>query len=233
MGRVAGAMGTALRRVTLGLTEEGYEALRLETAEGSVDLRAYLAPGARAGVVLLGGIGGGWDSPARGLYPRLARTLQAQGLSVVRVKYRHRTDLRHSRRDALAALSFLRSTGVEGSAVIGHSFGGAVGIQAAAAEPRVRTVVTLATQSLGTDPVAQLDGRCALLAVHGTEDRTLPPQCSELVYMSAFDPKRLLLFEGAGHGLDEVADQLEPLLQRWLVEWLPRRLPVLPPATPA
>jgi pimeloyl-ACP methyl ester carboxylesterase len=99
---------------------------------------------------------------------------------------------------------------------VGHSFGGAVVIRAAAAAERVRAVVTLATQSYGAGLAAELGPRCALLLIHGTRDTVLPSDASRLVFDLAEEPKRLVILPGAGHGLDEAAPEVERLVRDWL-----------------
>jgi fermentation-respiration switch protein FrsA (DUF1100 family) len=84
----------------------------------------------------------------------------------------------------------------------------------------VRTVVTLATQSYGTDVVSRLAPRCSILLIHGTADRTLPPSASEFVYRHAGEPKRIILYEGADHALNQVATEVEAVVRNWLREQL-------------
>ncbi|MDB5294587.1 MAG: dienelactone hydrolase [Phycisphaerales bacterium] len=98
-------------------------------------------------------------------------------------------------------------------ALVGHSFGGAVAIRAAAGCFAVRACVALATQGYGADPAAALGPRCPLLLCHGTADEVLPPACSRAVYAAAGQPKELLLRAGASHGLDEWADDLPWIVQ--------------------
>ena len=218
--RIVSALETALRRVSYGVLEEGYQPVRLHTDRGEVLGRFYGSLGATRGVVWVGGIGGGWDTPARGLYPRLARALADEGIASLRVRFRHRTDFEESVHDVLAGLQFLRERGAEALGIVGHSFGGAVAIHAGALTPRARAVVALATQSAGTALVHELAGRCGLMLVHGTADGILPPRCSEQVYELAEEPKHLVLFEGAGHVLDEVADPLATMTAAWLRDHL-------------
>src|SRR5207245_2753457 len=106
--------------------------------------------------------------------------------------------------DVRAGMAYLQSVGIEAVALVGHSLGGAVAIQAAAASSMARTVITLATQSYGTESVSDLASDCSLLLVHGTADESLPALCSQFIYQYAHMPKRLVLYEGAHHGLTEV-----------------------------
>lgn len=201
-----------------------YLPFRLQTGRGDVECRSYPAPGARHAALWVGGIGGHFDSPARGLYPQLCRELQNHAVASLRVRFRYPTDLAESVQDVLAGLAFVRSEGAEEVLLAGHSFGGAVVIQAAAASPLVRTVVALATQSYGTEPAARLGPHCSLLLIHGTADRVLPPLCSEVVYRQAREPKRLVLHDGAGHNLDESADEVRRAILGWVGEHLTAEL---------
>lgn len=187
----------------------------LETGRGPVTGRHYRAEGA-VGVVWVGGIGGGWDTPGRQLYPRLAARFANAGVQSLRVRFRLPGHLEECVADVLAGLAFLRARGVRTFGLVGHSFGGAVVIGVAAQVPLVRTVVAIATMSSGADSAASLGPRCSLLLLHGTIDPVLPPSHSQRVAALAQEPKRLVLFEGANHELTEVAGQLEDLVEIWL-----------------
>ena len=57
------------------------------------------------------------------------------------------------------------------------------------------------------EPVSQLGQKgCSILLIHGTDDDVLPPICSSYVYNKASNPKHIILFEGAKHGLEESAE---------------------------
>jgi hypothetical protein len=56
---------------------------------------------------------------------------------------------------------------VQHVALTGHSFGGAVVIQAAAHSDAVRTCVPMSTQTYGVDPARELSPRCSILLAHG------------------------------------------------------------------
>ncbi|HEX8340086.1 MAG TPA: hypothetical protein VF624_04180, partial [Tepidisphaeraceae bacterium] len=114
-------------------------------------------------------------------------------------------------------ISFLEAADVNSVALVGHSFGGAVVIQAAALSPTVRTCVALSTQSYGTAPAADLGPLCSLLLAHGLDDEILPPDCSRAVYEIARQPKQLLLKDRVRHGLDEWADELPDLIGSWVL----------------
>ena len=196
---------------------EGFRPVSLLTTRGEIETRYYPAAGATGGAIFVGGAGGGFDTPVRGwLYPRLSGELQSHGVACLRVRYRAANDLEECTLDVLAGVAFLQSEGVERVALTGHSFGGAVVIQAAAHAEAVVTCVPMSTQTYGADPVATLAPRCSVLLAHGTADEVLPHRCSEAVYAAAGEPKKLLLKEGARHGLDEWSDELPGILREWI-----------------
>jgi pimeloyl-ACP methyl ester carboxylesterase len=204
-------------------TAEGYVEVTQATTRGPVEMRYYAATGRsaaaiRAGVVFVGGAGGGWDTPVRGfLYPRLAGELSAAGIAGLRVKYRMANDLPECILDVLVGIHYLQQHAIEHVGLVGHSFGGAVVIQAAAHSDAVVACAPLSTQTYGADPVGELGPRCALFFGHGTADEILPDRCSKSLFRAAREPKELHLKEGARHGLDEWADELPKMLTDWLV----------------
>lgn len=197
--------------------EDGYYPLRLITTRGVIECRYYQVSGAQKGAIWVGGVGGNWDTPASELYPRLCQELTGEAIASLRIKYRYPTILEEAVLDVLAGLSFLEAEGITAAALTGHSFGGAVVIQAAAHSPSVRTVAALSTQSYGAAVAPQLAPRCSLLLVHGRADEVLPPSCSEYVYHLAGEPKHLLLYPNARHGLDEVAEEVRHVIRDWTV----------------
>ena len=200
-----------------------YREIAVPSARGPVQCRWYAPHVNGAAVLWVGGIGGGWDTPARLLYPRLADRLQQDGIGSLRIRFRNPTDLEEAVHDVSTGLDYLLQEGVERIGLVGHSFGGAVVSEAAATTPHSRAVVTLATQSYGTDRVGELNSDCALLLIHGTRDSVLAPANSQYVHRLAHEPKRLQLYRGAAHGLDEAAEEVEGLVHAWLVTHLKER----------
>jgi pimeloyl-ACP methyl ester carboxylesterase len=196
---------------------EGYEPVTVETDRGGIDLRLYGVPEARVAAVFVGDAGGGWDSPVRGrLFPNLCTDFQEMGIAALRVRYRHPNDLVDCALDLLTGVRFLANDGVEIAALVGHSFGGAVVAQAAANADGVRTTVLLATQSHGVEGIGQVPNGCSTLVVHGTADEILPDDCSRYAYELAPGSKRLSLYEGAHHGLDEGGVRLRREIRDWI-----------------
>jgi pimeloyl-ACP methyl ester carboxylesterase len=200
-----------------------YELVKLDTERGEIVCRYYTSHThypASVAVVYVTGVGGGWGTPAIGLYPRLCGSLVRVGIDGIHVRYRHPTDLLESVFDTLAGVAFLKEEhGTKAIGLVGHSFGGAVVIQAAVtASDIVSTIVTLATQSYGAaDRISKLEQGTSALMIHGSNDKVLPVHCSEQVYQKAHEPKQIVLCEGAGHGLDEVSEEVYELVYRWLV----------------
>ncbi len=209
-----GVEGTALPE---GATGRG---VALSTTRGAI--RAILhEPDRPAGgaVLWVCGARGGYAGPAEGIYETLSEELTALGLTSLRLDYRHPADLDESVWDALIGVEALRSRRCPRVALVGHSFGGAVVIAAAAFSPDVSAVVALSSQTHGAQGAPRVSPR-PLLVVHGTADTRLPAWCAQRIYGWAREPKELVLYEGAEHGLRECRDELRELLG----EWLPRRL---------
>lgn len=195
---------------------EGFESIVIETSRGKVECRYYAAKGADKAVIMVGGIGGGFDTPASGLYPRLCTDLLDSGISSLRVRFRYPTDLAEAVMDVLAGIQFLKGEGIVGFGLIGHSFGGAVIVQAAYNESAVKTVITLSTQSLGIIPISNLAEGVSVLLIHGDKDKTLPPESSVYAYSLAHEPRKLTIYEEAGHGLAEVSDEVYIEVKKWI-----------------
>ena len=195
----------------------GYREIAVPSARGPVTCRWYAAHGKGAAIIWVGGVGGGWDTPAKQLYPRLAVRLQEDGIGSLRVRFRNPTDLEEAVHDVSAGLGYLQQEGVERFGLVGHSFGGAVVIQAGTTTPLARAVITLATQGYGADRVGELNRNCAILLIHGTHDTVLAPVNSQYVHQLAHKPKRMQLYPTAGHGLDEAAEDVERLVYEWLM----------------
>jgi pimeloyl-ACP methyl ester carboxylesterase len=208
----------------LALQQANYRLIRLYQQDGSTDCRFYEVPNARDAVLWLGGAGGGFDSPARGLYDQLATALMTERIDSLRVRYRNPRDLDSSIDDALVGIEFLERRGIETVAIVGHSFGGAVAIQAGAASLVAAGVATLASQSFGTSGANRIAPR-PLLLIHGEADNVLPIDCSRYIYDNAGEPKELVIIRGAGHCFDEAADEVQRLLRNWLGVCLSRLAP--------
>jgi pimeloyl-ACP methyl ester carboxylesterase len=202
--------------------------LRLRTTRGEIpvilhepevhepEVHAAVTPG-RA-VLCISGALGGFDGPGM-LYARLGQELPPVGITVVRLNYRIPNEFGECVLDTMAGLALLKAMQYERAALIGHSFGGAVAINAGTLAPIVTTVIAVSSQLFGAHVVAELAPR-PLLLLHGTADSILPHECSERLYERAQEPKTLKLFPGVGHRFTEAADELLETVRDWLLERL-------------
>ena len=189
--------------------------LEVYTMKGLLTLLWHGPRDAENVVVTCGGGMGSLLGPAGGLYHDLGVAFAAQGIGTVRVGYRKPNDLSRCVHDVAAAADLASRSGGRRFVTIGHSFGGAVAIQAGAIlGAHCRGVVTLATQSAGCEHASEL-GETPLLLVHGTNDEILPPETSGVVQMLAGHGEVVLL-PGTGHLLSEAAEELRDRLGEWI-----------------
>ncbi|MFV0257620.1 MAG: alpha/beta hydrolase [Acidimicrobiales bacterium] len=200
--------------------DDGLEHVELYTPKGLLTLLWHGSREAEAFVVCVGGAMGGLLGPDGGVYHRLGRSLAERGLGVIRVSYRCPNDLDLCVTDTLAAVELAFRHGGRRFVTVGHSFGGAVAVRAAAhAEPaRAPGVVTLATQTAGCEPISEMGDR-RFLFIHGTADQILPHQASELVRYLA-GTGELVLLDGADHLLAPAGAEVTERLVAWLPETL-------------
>jgi hypothetical protein len=195
------------------------EPVRLQTERGPIACVYHEGKSGAGGVVFVGGTDGGFDGPANAIYAALAGDLLADGMSSLRLDFRLHVapgDVEEGTHDILAGVAFLKEKGTGRIGLVGHSYGGAVVINAAAFSREVDAVVTLSTQTAGTALAPRIAPR-PLLLVHGELDRRLPPACSRYVYERAGEPKELLILKGAKHSLRQRREELRQLLRDWLV----------------
>lgn len=203
--------------------------IEIATDRGTVEARFTppapdAAPSDRA-VLMVGGGDGGFDGPAEALYPALAEDFAAQGIATLRLDFRlHRfpNDVAQGAHDIAAGRAWLTERALSRIVLIGHSFGGAVVIEAGRQSSFVVGVVTLATQTAGAEGVGLLAPR-ALLLIHGRADTRLSPVLSQMLYDAAGDPKELVLIEGATHSLRQAREEVRERVLTWTVATLNAR----------
>jgi alpha/beta superfamily hydrolase len=192
----------------------GARKLYLRTSRGAIGVILHTADNTSRAILCVCGAVGGFDGPAM-LYPRLGLNMPPKGFAVARMNYRQPNEFDECVLDTLAALTFLKGTGHHRTALIGHSFGGAVVINAGTLSQEVTTVVGISSQLAGAHVVGQLAPK-PLLLIHGTADSILPDQCSRMLYEQAGEPKILRLFDDADHRLSNRGDELYELVKDWI-----------------
>jgi len=184
------------------------------------DIRCILHPaGGSAGVIWVCGALGGLDGPSFGIFKDLSQELTSEGITSLRLDYRLPGYVPPCVLDVLVGVYFLGQEGVENIGLVGHSFGGAVVIQAGVMSPQVKAVVGLSSQTYGAHPVDKLSPK-PLLLIHGERDQNLPADCSRQIYQWAKEPKELVIYPNNGHFLRESHEELHNLLKGWLVDKL-------------
>jgi fermentation-respiration switch protein FrsA (DUF1100 family) len=195
--------------------DDGSRVLDIETNAGVINCRIHKAADAQTAVLWVFGSGGGLGGPAGGMYTRLARVLEPEGWTSLRLDYRRPGHLMSCVLDALAGMHVLERMGLHQIVLVGHSFGGAVVISAGAASPSTIGVVAMSSQTEGTGAVDKLSPK-PLLLMHGTADEILPAAASQDIYKRAFEPKKILLYPGCKHGLDQCREQVDADLLDWI-----------------
>lgn len=195
-------------------TAPGEMLVELDTTRGPIE--TYLQPceGRTGCVIFIGGAGGGVEGPADKVYVRLAQALVERGVSSLRVAYRQPGEFQECVLDTLAACSFLKGIGAQQAVLVGHSFGGAVAIKAGELGGLVNSVVAMSSQRYGTHDVEKLNH--PLLLIHGSNDDVLDRAASDDIFARAVEPKRLVILEGAGHGLQEASEDVFRILEDFI-----------------
>jgi dienelactone hydrolase len=171
-------------------------------------------------VVTGGGAMGGLLGPAGGLYHDLGTTFAEAGIGTLRVGYRKPNDLVRCVHDVAAAADLAGRAGARHFVTVGHSFGGAVAVQAGMVLGRhCAGIVTLATQSAGCEDAGALGEEVPVLLLHGDRDELLPPDASFVVRM-LIGHGDVEILPGAGHLMTEAAAHLRDRLGTWIPDQL-------------
>jgi pimeloyl-ACP methyl ester carboxylesterase len=198
----------------------GLRHLEIYTLTGLLTILWHGPPDATSVVLMAGGAMGGLLGPAGGLYQDLGTRFADAGIGTMRIGYRRPNDLGRCVHDVAAAADLASRTGAARFVTVGHSFGGAVAIQAGMVlGDHCAGIVTLSTQSAGCEEAGALDDRVPLLLLHGDRDELLPPETSTVVQMLAGHGEVEIL-PGSGHLLSEASAHLRARLGAWIPERL-------------
>jgi dienelactone hydrolase len=171
--------------------------------------------------ILLSGAGGGVVGPS-GIYLSMATKLAALSATVPTLRMDYRFPARNEAgcEDVLAAMEYLATAfGISKFVLVGWSFGGAPVFTVGGRDQRVVGCATVASQTAATEGIRDLAPRPVLL-LHGLEDSTLSPRCSEQLY-DMYGPhgdRDIKFFEGDNHALTKSSVLAEELLIRFVVK---------------
>jgi alpha/beta superfamily hydrolase len=190
--------------------------LEIYTMRGLLTILWHGPVDAERVVVMSGGAMGGLLGPASGLYHDLGERFAAAGIGTMRVGYRKPNDLARCVHDVAAAADLATRAGGRRFVTVGHSFGGAVAVQAGMVLGEYcNGIVTLATQSAGCEDAGSLRDDVPVLLLHGDRDELLPPDTS-FVVRTLVGHGDVEVLAGTGHLLTEVGDQLRARLGEWI-----------------
>ncbi len=212
------AEGINLRIVGVEPGDEiaGARKITIATTRGPIPVVLHAAPEkGRAALCVCGAIGG-FDGPSM-LYPRLGLEMPRLGITIARLNYRQPNEFAECLVDAMAGVTFLAGIGHQRVALIGHSFGGAVAINAGTLTPTATTVIALSSQLAGAHVVGELSPK-PLLLIHGGADTILSHESSQALYDRAGEPRTIKILPGVGHRLAEASDEVFDLVSNWLLE---------------
>lgn len=198
------------------IATDGSRHVEIYSMEGLLTFHWAGDPAADRVVIGMGGAMGGVLGPAKRLYHELTTTLVDQGIGVMRVGYRKPGDLNRCLVDVAAAAESASKVGAERFVFLGHSFGGAVAVQAGVTMPdHTAGVATFATQSAGCEAAGELRQGMPFVLYHGDQDRILPADSSFMVQMIAGQGD-MQIQHGADHMLSEAADEIRAHFYPWL-----------------
>jgi pimeloyl-ACP methyl ester carboxylesterase len=200
-----------------GELSETSRLVEIYTMEGLLQIMWHGDPDATDVVLMCGGAMGGMLGPGRSLYLELGLEMAAEGRAAIAVNYRKAGDLTRSLLDTCAAADLALRNGAQRFVILGHSFGGAVAIQAASTfAAHTAGVITYATQSAGCEEAARI-GDTPLLLLHGERDSILGPENSMMV-QSLAGTGEVRTFPDTDHLMAEAAEEIAELTGSWVRE---------------
>ena len=168
-------------------------------------------------------------SPAR----RIARALAERRIGAVRFEFGDDpSEVPQAVASIRAAAAWLDATHDAPALLIGHSYGGAAALLAAAELPSVRAVATVAAPFTGPDGASLADAlgalRRPLLIFHSPADDIVPLENAARLYTAAHHPKSFVSLDDADHLVSRAADA--EYVAQVLAAWSSRYVELPPPA---
>ncbi len=198
-----------------------YYEIRLQTKYGPINCRYYKAERAKKAIVYASDAENNFVSPAKDLYPKLANQFLTTHVSGLHIGYRYPTEFSDCIADVNEGIHFLKDEGVRKIGLVGHAIGGTVAVRAAVDnEDIVKTVVTLSIRADGAEVVKNFMSMQSILLLHGVKDEEFPPSFSVRIYDMAHEPKHIVLYNRAGHMLNEEAGRVYKKVSTWISNYL-------------
>ena len=206
------AFAIGIHDVLTGPPHEGElgEGVLLRTDRGDIQAILHPAPERQHGVIWVGGARGGFGRPGHGAYARLADGLRRDGILLLRLCYRTPTCCPNVRWMSWPGSPICYRAVCSPSCSSGTHWPTPSSLLQAIARSRGGRR-RLSAEAYGSRLARKLAPR-PLLVVHGKADTRLPYSCGVQIYEWAPEPKRLALYEGAEHHLNECADALDERL---------------------
>ena len=193
----------------------GLRNVTFRTTRGDFNALARLRGGIQSGVIVLGDPEIGADGPCS-IFSELADELIEQGIGTLHLNYRSPGNYVQCTIDALLALQYLDDEGVNDVVLVGWSFGASVALAAGSLGRTVKGIAAISPRNVFDTFLRWLRSR-PLLILHGDADRVSPVEVSRDVYFKTREPRKLIIYPGAGHNCEEVRDQLRKDLSSWIM----------------
>lgn len=160
---------------------------------------------------------------------RVARTLHALGLPVLRFNFRGtglsegvHDEGRGEREDVRAALDWLAAKFPAKPVLLaGFSFGALVGLDVGRSDRRVHGLVGLGLPVSRAEPGFLRGCSKAKLFLHGSEDQFGDVHQVEDFVATLPEPKRLVVVPGGDHFFTGKLDEMARALHEWMLAWQP------------
>ena len=192
--------------------DKPFVAVSLPTPEGMVHAHHYVVVNSAFAVVLVGTATKSFASPALNLYSRLAESFKKDGVTALQVQLCNAEKLEEAIHDVRHGIQYLCGLGSKTVMLVGYDRGALAVLHAAAEEPCVLGVVAIAPGA----PTDALNINRPLLVVHGENDHITGAAAAQKVLDRAVESKELRVIHGAGHSLEESAEDLHQIIHQWL-----------------